>query len=228
MNEPTYICPNCKAICSSAGKPCASCGTYIQRVIETPEEVFSDGEKASDYHAFIGSNAARYMEIFRENKNRRVFLHTNWAAFFLPVYWLFYRKMVLHGIAFCLAQVLLVSCGMMIYYSINKTDAQRAAIVYAEEVDLSERSDSENIQAVRRYVYRLVGCMITIEIVFAFVFSLFADWLYREHVRRKIAYSNGGVSRWALLPAYFLVQVSSGIITLVGKTVINEFLFTGL
>ncbi len=75
--------------------------------IETEEEKINDIGKI-EMASFIEINQERYLNIFKKNENRKFFLHMNWAAMFLSIYWMFYRKMFktecfissLHGYVF--------------------------------------------------------------------------------------------------------------------------------
>ncbi|MDQ7056660.1 MAG: DUF2628 domain-containing protein [Persephonella sp.] len=54
-------------------------------------------DKWEVYRIFIGKNADYYIEKFKKFEESGGALSWNWAAFFLGLLWVFYRKMYLYG-----------------------------------------------------------------------------------------------------------------------------------
>ena len=81
---------------------------YGEDVTEEIESV--GGFSKQEIEEFVYNNRARYYAVFKKNENKRFFLHFNWAALLLSVYWMFYRKMYVEGIVFMLVSTLLSAC----------------------------------------------------------------------------------------------------------------------
>ncbi len=65
------------------------------------------GFPVGDWRLFVDGNYMRYLRVFYRNENKKSFLHMNWAAFFGPGLWSFYRKLFLRGMILLLVQILL-------------------------------------------------------------------------------------------------------------------------
>jgi len=68
-----------------------------------PDELIGD-VSAKDVKSFVVVNTQRYIPRFYAMNNKKK-KSWNWAAFFVPHVWFFYRKMYLPGILFCLLTI---------------------------------------------------------------------------------------------------------------------------
>ncbi len=222
-------CDVCGAMCEDNAFVCSACG-------EEFNDARLDGIKISDYASFIDQKSDRYLDIFRKNENKKIFVHTNWAAFFFCIYWFFYRKMYAKGLlallSIVLVSVLAFSAGMMAFrgeYESAKEEynrqvqlyeeatgeeyeANKAVIVYPAEISTKVDLISANA-AVNEILKKIYSVMLIAEFAASFIISLFADCLYRAHIKKRVAYSDGGVSRVSIIGAAAVMIVFSNCIT---------------
>jgi len=197
-----------------------------------------NGQSKVDVLNFIGNNNGRYYEIFHKNSGRKFFLSMNWAAFFLSVYWLFYRKMYLAGILFILISSILGSLISYTAISVFKgqiLDISNSytgyAAVYEDTTD-----DFEDLSEVALRIYELDMQLRVLEtkimfwgflplIILGIFFGLIADCLYRNHVFRKIEEQGaGGVSKGAVVGALALMILANTITEVINSAVIGSII----
>lgn len=216
-------CENCGTMCEREVTVCANCGYEFK-------EATLDGMRVTDIAAYVDKNGSRYMDIFRKNEGKRTFIHTNWAAFFLGIYWFFYRKMYKWGIISLvmtmLVSVLFCSLGIAIY----KDELHEALEVYGVEAEnlTVEFGDIEDIGAIRvtdgagytaasgdvaKAIIKMVSLAVIAEFVAGFVLSLFADCIYFHHIKKHIGFSKGGVSWWSFAIAIGIMLIYNDVIS---------------
>lgn len=189
------------------------------------------GISKSEMASFISCNQERYMRIFKKNENRKFFLQINFAAMFLSVYWMFYRKMYLAGIVFLLCSAVFSTA----VYSISINSVKNDVIAIREqqnqyapgELDdigryINDRSKLDQME--RQLKGKLFSYVFFPYLVFTLCFGLIADCLYRNHVLRRIQYSNGGVSKVALLGALALTVCYNSIMGIIQQIILNTVL----
>lgn len=204
-------------------------------IIETEEEKINDISK-SEMASFIESNQDRYIGIFKKNENRKFFLHMNWTAMVLSIYWMFYRKMFMEGVLFLLClgifSTLIFSISLVslkddilaireqqekstFYESGYATDeySNLSGNFYENQYKLSKMNSNLNS--------KLFSFIILPFLVFSLVFGLIADCLYRNHLLRKIKFSDGGVSKPALLGALGIMISYNFIMGIVQKVIMG-------
>lgn len=76
-----------------------------------------DGETVADLTAVVQTNTAYYLPKFRAMTQKNAKLSWNWAAFFLPSYWLLYRKQYLLGGILLALEIVLSTVTMAALYS---------------------------------------------------------------------------------------------------------------
>lgn len=74
-------CPSCGAIYVKSDGYCKKCWTKLPHDEET-EGALLNGIKKDEWREFIGDNADRFIRVFEKNKDKKVFLSFNCAAFF--------------------------------------------------------------------------------------------------------------------------------------------------
>lgn len=117
-------CPRCGTNNSPYAERCARCGLPLKaqdwHSVHAPHATFNeytpfhtphapcggvspdavlDGETARDLAAVVRNNSAYYLPRFERMARGGSKISWNWAAFFLPAYWLLFRKQHLAGIA---------------------------------------------------------------------------------------------------------------------------------
>lgn len=227
-------CIHCGAVCEQEQPFCHACGKRIQQ-----ETINDYGVEQLKY--FIGPKSERYIKIFKKNRNKKFFLHMNWAAFFFNIYWAFYRKMYAVGISFVLILMLVVYSIIGIGAGTVKEDyeSMMSEITATYEAELSEESEALEImfedlpQEVQLSVLANLLPTCTVYIIIASVlsgamqigFALVADQLYRNYVFKRINYADGGVSVGATIAALLLEPVAVWIAAIVAINLISVFLF---
>lgn len=203
--------------------------------IETEEEKINDISKI-EMASFIESNQERYISIFKKNENRKFFLHMNWAAMFLSIYWMFYRKMFKIGALFLLCLGIFSTLIFSISLVSLKDDIlaireqKNKATFYGNEYTTDEFSDLsgyfiDNQNKLNKMNSdlnsKLFSFIMLPFLVFSVAFGLIGDCLYRNHTLRKIKFSDGGVSKSALLGALGLMLSYNFIMDIVQKIIIS-------
>ncbi len=203
-------CPNCGLSCAEDWSYCPDCRTSLQPVAE---EELLDGIKVVDWHMFIGENSSRYVEIFSRNKGKRLFLHMNWAAMLFSFYWMFYRKMYKYAFLF-LAVSILFSVVLTSVVAMALKPAVLEAREILEPYTYTSYYDSEALEAHTAYNQaiatingRLVFWTLVPSLSFHTLFALLADCLYRSHIRRTIACTDGGTSVWSMVGGIVVYQL---------------------
>lgn len=201
-------------------------------VIEIEDEKIND-ISINEIGNFIENNRLRYIDIFKKNENKKIFLHMNWAAMFLSIYWMFYRKMYKAGVLFllclCIFSTLIFSLSLITLkddiiainkqedkamYNQNKYSYYINANFTEEQTKLNEMKNDLN--------NKLISFIVFPSIAFSLLFGLIADCLYRNHMLRKIRYSDGGVSKKAVFGALGLMIGYNFIMDIVQNTIINS------
>ena len=139
----------------------------------------------------------------------------NWAAMFFNFYWMFYRKMYKYAFIFLAVNLL---------FSVVVTSAVVLALKPAwlearEIVDSLTVSSLEALTAQTTYNQAMASIEGTLtfwllipSLAFGTLFGLLADCLYRSHVRRAIACTDGGTSVWSMIGGIVVYQLISRLI----------------
>lgn len=194
-----------------------------------------------DWISFIETKSERYMGIYEANKDKKAFVHTNWAAFFFMDKWMFYRKMYLWGaitmiLQYVIAFALLI--GMFALY-LPEISGVLDAQAEAQEALWSQASvdfvfDGQNtVTEVQQELERELNMILYGKILFPviliillmkLVFSLFADCIYREHIRRNIGRGGDGVSILAVVIGVIAGSVVGDIVSAIAKAIMSGVL----
>ncbi|HQS83709.1 MAG: hypothetical protein B7Y25_03175 [Alphaproteobacteria bacterium 16-39-46] len=84
---------------------------FFNHIKLSPLEIIEDS-------ATLSKGTKYYMEIFEKHKNDSFFLSWNWAAFFLGLPWMFYRKLYLLAFTTILVlDVLIFVLYLIVYYN---------------------------------------------------------------------------------------------------------------
>lgn len=207
MQDKTKICPYCGATVPAGDGLCPSCWKKLTDAPAEQDGVL-EGYNRSQWVAFIGKNADRYVSVFEKHEGKRWFVHFNWMAALFSTSWMFYRKMYRYAIIAYVLSFLLTSLFVMAALVPQKQELREmtAAISAYEEyvdqvgvIDMSTEVVRKGIEAERRlvemYAERLLLSLLILPAEMA-VFGLFGDWLYRQHVRRHITEPKSGGTSW--------------------------------
>lgn len=237
MADVIIRCHNCGAECSPNEDYCRRCYAQLSQardVFDANSDETLNGIPVSDYHEMIEINAARYLGIFRKNENKRVFLHTNWSAFFFSIYWFFYRKMYLYGVLSLLVSVLISIAAILLSVLVFRGEILELRAIQSqyESMDISVSDYSaDDLGEVIEYqtevapkLDALTGKMLVlvcvVYIVMYFVCSLFADCLYRRYLLTKGRETGGGVSGISIVAAIPIVAVANFITEMLSPAIL--------
>ena len=214
MYEAVKRCPECGESNPSRATYCRNCSATLQQPTADIPATLA-GSEVGDWRAYIDKNSDYYLHVFSKHEGKKWFLHINWAALFLNLYWIFYRKMFRVGFLYAALNVLysvLVTVGLMTayipaqqairqnyeayqpYLDYSSVELTEAAI--AGEVDYFQVQ--EVIQAYQNEMNTLGFCYFLYALgalfVFQVAFGLLANCLYRRHIQRHIGADSGGTS----------------------------------
>lgn len=238
------VCEKCGATYLASVGYCKNCGENVQEDL-SKNEVLLEDIKISEWKEYIGKESARYIKVFTKNQGKKVFLSMNWSAFFFGFYWMFYRKMYKFAFWYlAIATVissLILSIAMIAYTGtfedyLAKEAAYEKLYEQVKEAypDAEHREqrhdiiDSHPITAEYRAAEKKADTFyiaVLVPAVFAEFFSrLFADWAYREHIKRNINNRNGGTSGSSAFVAVVLRNVITGIFTILEVVLIASIM----
>ncbi len=223
------ICPNCGATIFEGDKYCCTCYKDFEG---EQEGAMLEGIEKSEWHLFIDKNASRYVEVFSENKGKRIFFHMNWAAMFFSFYWMFYRKMYKYACLFLLVStvlsIALAALGAAIIrpdmlkveqlmepymeYVENNDDLYDDIINGVIDIDEARTTINEYNAAKRSIMGRYAFIVLVPAMLFSVLFGLLADCIYRRYILKNIRYKNGGTSGWALVGGLIIYSLSNQLI----------------
>ncbi len=246
MDENKIICKHCGASCADTQIFCHSCNQSLNEIRSSETSCTAvDGSISAEINLMIDRNAARYLDIFRKNRNRPFFLHFNLAAAFLGIYWFFARKMFLYGILSCLLGNLLgVAAGMVTVkiYQQELLDHSNATVAFEKEY--GAKPDNEFLsngmtgmetyppEAYDRYYslqwdQRMLTANLIVGISVGMVLAgvvngLLADWLYRRYLTIRGKKTGGGFYFGLVFAA---MPVAAVINTVIGS-ILSPILFS--
>ena len=226
MSTTTVICEHCGAVCRITDGFCQSCWKKLPLPEVVADDVILDGYGVEEWRRYIGKNADRYVDIYKKHEGKKLFFHINWAAFFLGMNWMLYRKMYKAALFACVIVSLLsvlVSGIVMLPRAeeIKQLRDDRDAyhrhldahdtISFADEVVIRGRAAEKELAQMD-----LQNSLIEIGVVGAFcvVNGLTADALYKAHVKKNILTKDGGTSIGAVFAGRFAISIIMELLTL--------------
>lgn len=249
-------CEQCGATYSAGSKTCRSCGNTLKTLEQQTSANNLNGMPLKDWHAFIGKNSSYYVDIFKKNEHKSVFLSFNVGAFIFRAYWFFYRKMYKNAILLYVLSIILTLLFSFIGLAIGIPEVSKAREEYkpytvymaydgTKTLDYPEDNEELSLE-IRRAYWRYDDTVdrVTLRAQFMglggnflvlFIVSFLSNWLYKEHIlnhtaRRKgyVADSgSGGVSLGsAIALAVFGESVINGIPLLVSTILL--FIISGI
>ncbi len=164
------------------------------RVLD-PKEKLGD-YTVKDYGDIVVKNKNKYVPKFFIMEDRKSKVRFNWAAFFFPVFWAFYRKMYALGFAIILITSILplVFAGdvleyynvyygtmyeyMMSSYSVEDEQAAQAAADKAnQKLDALENNRAGKALEVNNCISTIISALM----------ALFGNYLYKLHCEKLLA-----------------------------------------
>lgn len=243
-------CSNCGSTIFKEDIFCRSCGYPFESDEREKEESRLYGIKVTELHDFIDKNSSRYVDIFLKNEGKKIFLNMNWAAMFFNFYWMFYRKMYKYAFIFLLITLVFYSTLTAVaagafspairkaneitepykeYVYVSGTEAYRTVFsvsdgtVDIEEIDaaISEFNRQIDIISIKLYLSMIIPA-----VIFAVLFGMLADCIYRRHVLKNIGYKEGGTSFWSAVGGVVVYSIYQNIIATPLITVIITAIMT--
>ena len=201
------ICDKCGHENELYSKTCRICGEKLKKeVFDGNDAEILEEISSAEWQTFIDRNVFYYINKFRKSKGKKIFASFNWSAFFFGPFWIFYRKMYYIGILLILTNLLCSAIGTVSVYGIYKDEIKSAnnAIdihleyvdsALSEEIDFRTNYDAEEYYSAKNFLYKIDRKITivtsTIEILFSLGLGIFANALYKSHVKKKLATSNG-------------------------------------
>ena len=135
-----------------------------------------------DVASFVGPNAARYVPRFVALQKKQRKASPNWAGFFLPGVWFFYRKMYMLGTFFSLLQIAFMLMS-----------AQLMAILVLPN-DAAQLTNSQIFEIFRQNALQIPPAAfwvsvagLVLQLALGIVVMLMADKLYMKHTVKTIS-----------------------------------------
>lgn len=156
----------------------------VGSVYERDDEKIS-GESVADFAAAIRTNAARFINLFKEFEYKKRKISWNWGAFFFGSLYLLFRKMFKQGIVFLCAFIAVVFGSA--FAIIRLAPKYVAAVENLENLYIQGKMQTSDIQTLystsdymnaMRIIYIMLGVLLVLRIVQA----LFADRFYKSTV----------------------------------------------
>ena len=214
MKENRIVCTHCGTVGSTADGYCKNCWKQFEGVA-IQEDAVIDGINKSDWEAFVGKKAERYVRIFAKNNGKKWFVHFNWAAALLGFSWMFYRKMykfAIIGYAALFLITALLSLLLMLPYREEIKELQNTIAAYESYMDYGGetiltdangelyspqivKDHTKAEKAIREIDNSITKKMLLVQILPTLVMGLFGDALYKQYARQHITEpKKGGAS----------------------------------
>lgn len=192
--ENTIVCKNCGTQFSSRQPVCPNCGAINRPAAFVPFGVplqfdpyggVNPDEKLEDVPAkeiaqFVAVNTPRYVpKFFRLRSKKR--LSWNWAAFFFPNAWFFYRKMYYQGTFFFLLMLITGAMTASFNFILQKLPSEALKSTAAAQNYIIQHPE-----IIDRNILIIFGIGVLLSIAMRVVAALFGDWIYRGSVLSKM------------------------------------------
>ena len=173
---------------------------------------------------FIDKNSERYLQIYEANHDKKIFLHTNWAAFFFGPNWMFYRKMYGWGMIAVLLNVLIPFGTLFAMVGIYLP--QLRSILSLASISPNDAFMQQVATAtVDDILYgKILFVVITVTLLAQLIFSLFADCIYRQHIRKNMGIKGDGTSVGAVILAIVASGLFGELVSMVAEALIKLML----
>ena len=232
MNSTTIKCENCGTICNAKDGYCKNCWKKLGGETEQADFII-DGIGQTEWEDYIDKNAKRYVDVYKNNNGKKWFLHINWAAFFLGLNWVLYRKMYkVAVIGFIVTSLITVALSVLFllphteemkilnqdiapYREYIKGGGQTIMLdadgrPYSPEIvqkgAMAERKNAE-IEAKAKLKTLII-------VPFTCIFwGLFGDAIYKKHIIKNIKNKNGGASIGAVICGRMLLSLVEWLLT---------------
>ncbi len=192
--ETEKTCPHCGQHFVAKGNVCPFCGKPLsmgQTPFGTPIVFFDamggvgkdetiEGIPATEVRDYVVVNTPRYLPRFKQLHHRRK-CSWNWAAFFVPNAWYFYRKMYFPGILFFLFSV--VANVMISALSLALVNVPEEALVNTAAM---AKYLAEHLHTIPPVFIGISIAGIGFGLILRVVSALFGDWIYRTNALSRI------------------------------------------
>jgi len=204
MDTGMIKCPNCGAVCKATDEYCKKCWKRLGVEVQPADSIQKDMTQSEwvDWELFIGKNADRYIETYRQNQDKRIFPHMNWSAFCFGLNWVLYRRMTKVAIIGFAVSSLLVMFLFAIFLLPHRAEIQA----------LQESADS--LAALEIYEIVAAAELKTLILIpFDCLFwGLFGDSIYKRHIEKNINSKHSGTSVGDLVGGRIVFSVISSIL----------------
>lgn len=146
--------------CSACGKKCKETDSYCrycqEPIVKTVDTYGAPIEniELEKWEEFIGENSKNFIDDFRKNEGKKIFISANFGALVFGQLWFAYRKMYREAIIIYLLAFLIIT----LIFFVTLADTFTAIMI-----------------------------MMPIVIAYRIALCLFANALYKEHIKREIS-----------------------------------------
>ena len=226
MNNVTIKCENCGTICSVKDGYCKNCWKKLAVDIEQDNFII-DGMGQSEWENFIDKNSNRYIDVYKKNNGKKIFLHINWSAFFFGLNWVLYRKMykvaIIGFVITSLISLLLYTVFLLPYKEeikvLNEDMAAYNAYLenggktilydsqgepYSPEIVETGFKAGRELFEIEAQATLNTSIIIPLTCVF---WGLFGDAIYKMYILKNIKNKKGGASVAELIAGRILLSI---------------------
>lgn len=209
----TVTCEHCGAVCFKKDGYCKSCWKKLS-VENEKDNYIIDGIGQAEWEDFIDKNTAHYIDAYKKNEGKKLFLHINWSAFFFGFTWLLYRKMyqfavIGYIISFFLSSILAIVLmvphideikalneDIAPYHAYLESGGKTVLIdaqgePYSPEVVQIGAQAERELHKLETDIQLKTCWLIPLQCL---VIGLLGDALYKMHILKNVKNKNGGVS----------------------------------
>ena len=229
MDNKFIVCDNCGAKSDIDNTYCKVCSHTLSHSNYLDEQII-DGIENLELKNYIGKNANYYIHKFAKPK-KKWFIQLNFAALLFGPTWFFYRKMYKIAMIYAAILILLSSLLSLVLPTVFKADVERyyvAKETYSNyinsggEVNLYKEPPYSTVVIGTHPTYqkirdnlddaqnriRLVEFFITAPVfIINFLFRLFANSIYKNHITSNIHSNHNGVSMKSAIGGLVLVNL---------------------
>ena len=161
-------------------------------------------DNGADVAATIRTSIERFMALFRKFDKKEKSISWNWGAFFFGPYYLLYRKVYSHGIAFLCLQTALSYLGSYLlsvkapkfteaYSNIMNSMSSLGSVSSISSIDQSTLTGAADYGVAQKILFAMIAASVIIRVIIA----LFADKIYFGSVKNIIRTVNEKIENGA-------------------------------
>ena len=199
MDTDKIVCTNCGAVCKTTDEYCKRCWKRLSADAASLQPVKEEMTQSEwvYWELYIDKNADRYVDIYKENTDKKWFPHMNWSAFFFVLNWVLYRRMF----KVAMLAFLITSLLFTLFFT---------AFLLPHRAEIQALQESASTLAALEIAEITAGAqlfsllLVPLSCVF---WGLFGDAIYKMHIEKNLHKQNGGTSVGELIGGRILISV---------------------